>query len=153
MKNNPVLFLDIDGVLNHQLYDMSKGEHEYWSIDPNSIGILNNFLAEFPNMEIVISSIWRLHGLDHVNDILIEKGLAKKAIDITPRVNSRGSLRGNEIYLWIKDNRDYDFTKYVIFDDDSDMLLWQANNYFRVDSYCGLTPNICYRASRFLKSI
>ena len=35
-------------------------------------------------------------------------------------------------------------------DDDSDMLLWHRENYFQTDSYTGLTPNITYKAARFL---
>ena len=41
--------------------------------------------------------------------------------------------------------------KYIIFDDDSDMLLWQRENYFRVDPYCGLAENIIHIATIFLK--
>ena len=42
--------------------------------------------------------------------------------------------------------------KYVILDDDSDMLYWQRNSYFQVDSYSGLTPNLCYRVVNYLNN-
>jgi|APSaa5957512622_1039677.scaffolds.fasta_scaffold236168_2 hypothetical protein len=30
------------------------------------------------------------------------------------------------------------------------MMLWQQNNYFRVDRYCGLTPNLIHRCINYL---
>jgi len=43
----------------------------------------------------------------------------------------------------------YDFYKYAIIDDDSDMLLNQEQNFFQTDNYSGLTPNTCYKIKRF----
>ena len=43
----------------------------------------------------------------------------------------------------------YDFYRFAIIDDDSDMLLNQQFNFFQTDNYSGLTPNICYRIKRF----
>jgi hypothetical protein len=75
-------------------------------------------------------------------------------IDSTPILSIKGSdtfrsiPRGVEIQCWIDDNS---FNgRYVIFDDDSDMMLWQTEQYFQVDGYCGLTPNLIYRAERYL---
>jgi hypothetical protein len=43
----------------------------------------------------------------------------------------------------------FDFHKYAIIDDDSDMLLNQRFNFFQTDNYSGLTPNTCYKIKRF----
>jgi len=83
------------------------------------------------------------------------RGGTFEIFDITPYT---GYVRGTEISTWIKDNiipethgcQYYDFKKYVIIDDDSDMLLSQQHHVFHTDGYGGLTPNICYRIKRFL---
>ena len=52
--------------------------------------------------------------------------------------------------MWLREfGNKYSPYNYVIIDDDSDMLLWQANHFFQTDSYSGLTPNICYRIKRY----
>ena len=58
--------------------------------------------------------------------------------------------RGNEIDIWLKNSERYKDTDYVIFDDDSDMLLWQQKHFFKTDNYSGLTPTTCYKAKRYL---
>ena len=73
-----------------------------------------------------------------------------------PNVKYRTSVpRGCEINAWLELNKNLfddnmSEASHVIFDDDSDMLYRQRENYFRVDSHCGLTPNIVYRATLFL---
>jgi hypothetical protein len=159
------IFLDIDGVLNSQLYlvsTRSEGAVRSFNddIDPVAVGFLNG-LCRDTNAKVVISSTWRLNRtLEEMSDILVSRGFAGELVGMTPdmRKGKYGDciLRGNEILAWIKENRlligadYYDYKHYVIFDDDSDMLLWQNENYFRVDPYVGLTPNVCYRAKRFL---
>ena len=63
--------------------------------------------------------------------------------------------RGNEIHQWIDDNREsvgpyYQFTEYVILDDDSDMLYWQRNNFLLVDRFVGLTNGTVFQAKKIL---
>ena len=41
------------------------------------------------------------------------------------------------------------YNNYAIIDDDSDMLLWQKDNFFQTDSYSGLTPTTCYKIKNF----
>ncbi len=65
------------------------------------------------------------------------------------------TLRGNEILQWIKDNEEivgpyYDFKKYVILDDDSDMLLWQKDNYINCDHWVGMTEKTVFKAKKIL---
>jgi len=46
-----------------------------------------------------------------------------------------------------------DFNKYIILDDDSDMLYWQRNNFICIDGGPGLTENVAYKAIRMLNSM
>lgn len=161
-----IIFLDIDGVLNSQLYytkrkrdkDQSKEDYHLQNIDPKPIEFLNSLIAE-TGAKVVISSTWRMgNTLEYMQQLLTKRGLIGEIIDFTPVLHHEGSLRGNEIYAWIQKNSEMlcgsnvgaDFKEYVIFDDDSDMLYWQRNNYIKVDAYCGLTPNQCYQAKYIL---
>ena len=46
-------------------------------------------------------------------------------------------VRGNEIRYWLKDNK-YEDSNYLILDDDSDMLLWQKDNFVHINNNYGL---------------
>ena len=152
-----IIFLDIDGVLNCQLYYSSNafdksGEYPYNQIDKVRVGWLNE-LCEDVNAKVVISSTWRSEGLERCREILQKCGATFDIISTTPFTKER--VRGVEIKKWLEDNDEllgcnyYDFYTYAIIDDDSDMLLNQQFNFFHVDNYSGLTPNTCYKIKRF----
>lgn len=154
-QNKPIVFLDIDGVLNHRLYfkhadrrNGTTGDRHLSQLSEDSIEILN----EIYDWNFVLSSTWRKHlTVDKCQSFLEQKGFKGKLLDATP-ILDYPCLRGNEILKWMKDNiiNSSNFSNYVIFDDDSDMLYWQRNNFFLIDGYCGITPNVIYRAKRFL---
>lgn len=131
-----VLFLDIDGVINTQrsvsnprvqpegftanLYGVSK-------LDPICVARLNKLL-EITQASVVISSSWRLL-FDDVKDLakyLTSEGVVANIIDKTPRWAKSyipGQMkygRGLEIQEWLDEHPEV--TKFVILDDDSDML-------------------------------
>lgn len=185
-----VIFLDIDGVLNSQLYyetpehedliakansaladcnskttnhetcDKTKCQQpcvrtskdwEGHDIDPRTLKLLND-LIDKTSAKIVVTSTWRgSHTRPELQSILKSRGFKHELFGYTPRCNV-DCLRGNEILKWIKDNEKtigknyHEFRSYVIFDDDSDMLYWQKDNFILVDSYVGLTPRNCWRA-------
>lgn len=153
-----IIFLDIDGVLNCQIYYQSsafnkKDEHPYNQICRDRIKWLN-ILCKDTDAKVVISSTWRHSGLDYCKDVLTKCGADFDIIGITPSDNSR--IRGVEIHQWLKENifiltgkHKSDFKTYAIIDDDSDMLLEQQHNFFHTDNFSGLTPNVCYRITRF----
>lgn len=156
-----VIFLDIDGVLNHRLF-YESGQHKnleypYCDIDPTRVEFLNN-IVEHTHADVVCSSTWRkMYSPAEIEDILVACGYRYQILDNTPILSFKsysGTVpRGCEIQAWIDKNISGNISvnlKYVILDDDSDMLLWQRENYFHVDSYCGLTPNIVYRVEKFL---
>jgi hypothetical protein len=150
--NERIIFLDIDGVMNCQVfYDRvgHQGEERLRNICGQRIEWLNDLCA-CVKADVVISSTWRLgKTVDELKELLREAGATFNVVDKTPVLNGKWALRGNEILLWIQASRDDDFKDYVIIDDDSDMLLWQQRHFFQVDSYSGLTPNTCYRIKKF----
>lgn len=155
-----IIFLDIDGVLNCELFykhrtvkSSSIIEYPDNQICKERVSWLNE-LCESTGAKVVLSSTWRHSGLNYCREVLQRNGATFEIIDITPDLRGDCSVRGNEIYKWIQDNEKivgkyWDYKDYVIIDDDSDMLLWQREHFFQTDSYSGLTPNICYRIRRF----
>ena len=158
-----IIFLDIDGVLNHEAFYKERFEkryeegaiaHPYSEIDPKCVERLNNLCQE-TGAKVVISSTWRHSGLDYCKDVLEFHGFNGEIIDITPTCRCGMCKRGNEIHQWIDDNREsvgpyYQFTEYVILDDDSDMLYWQRNNFLLVDRFVGLTNGTVFQAKKIL---
>lgn len=158
------IFLDIDGVLNSELYyrkvpqnkrGQKVDEVSFWAedIDPESIEMLNT-LIEKTAAKVIVSSTWRNKGVELLQNILAHKGFKYQLFDITP-YGGPGTLRGNEILMWIKSHKElcgynHDFNRYVILDDDSDMLYWQKDNFLLVDGYVGITPRIVYKAIKIL---
>jgi hypothetical protein len=159
----PIIFLDFDGVLNSDLFYKElkslgfKRESVEDDLDSQSISFLNTLIKE-TNAKVVVTSVWRLNRtVQQLQTLLEKKGFVGEVIGKTDSMSAAGCLRGNEIFEWIKNNINKlgadnysDYDRYVIFDDDSDMLYWQRNNFLIVDSYCGLTPNRCYKARKIL---
>lgn len=134
--------------------DITRMEYYSSQLCKNRIAMLNELCLE-TNSVIVISSSWRNNKtVDELQLILNNSGATFKIIDKTPFT---GYERGTEISKWLYDNINkeehgclyFDFYRYAIIDDDSDMLLNQANHFFQTDNYSGLTPNTCYRIKRF----
>lgn len=163
-----IIFLDIDGVLNHELFYRDRHEkikaktwdvkHPQSEFDPSSVLFLNDLIKD-TGAKVVISSTWRM-GRDtkELRELMASVGFVGEIIDKTPIMRQSGVVRGNEIHKWIMDHTDsigcatHEYRHYVILDDDSDMLYWQRNNFLLVDRHIGLTPNVCYRAKRILNS-
>ncbi len=132
------LFLDIDGVLNHEEWyrnriTMYKDKFTYWwqeCFDPECIKRLNNIL-EKTGARLVVSSSWRFdedlkkyfNTVGITTDFLITPSLTKE--------DENGVLtwpdRGDEIAEFLKS---HPCTHYVILDDDFDFNEDQLNNHF-----------------------
>jgi hypothetical protein len=130
-------------------------DHHFWEICPKTIGNLNELIFN-TGAEVIVSSTWRLgRTADDIQKILDKRGFEGNIIDVTPRLSFNGVggsvPRGSEIDQWLRNNNfGWPFNRYVILDDDSDMLLNQRENFFWCDPYSGLTPNIAYKATHFL---
>lgn len=164
-----IIFLDVDGVLNCQLFyterhkkrkgkfpkRQSKMAYYKDNICSERLSWLNG-LCEEVKAKVVISSSWR-HGktVKELRAIFKYVGATFEIIDKTPNTNCE---RGTEISKWLSENiqpenagcHSFDFHRYAIIDDDSDMLWNQRFNFFQTDNYSGLTPNTCYKIKRFM---
>ena len=167
-----IIFIDIDGTVNSdQWYEKTRGRSG--NIDPEAIALLNQ-LEEF-GVEVVISSSW---GEDAIKP-LQEVGLKLPIIGCTEHLHFYQDwlCRGNEIEKWLIENMytnksgmgtkygidgngtpyyrkhyhegDIDY-EYVIFDDDTDMLLGQAPNFIRVNDATGVTQEDIDKAKKIL---
>lgn len=61
-KQETVIFLDIDGVLQHDAYRrfcLRKDWNYNWRLDPNCLLLLKEIQEKHPEVQVVISSSWR----------------------------------------------------------------------------------------------
>jgi len=120
-----IIFLDIDGVLNcaewaQKEYDKGNIHALQENFDTAAIVHLNTIIEQ-SGAKVVISSSWRLmYSLAHIETLLIKHGFKGVILGITPPRQSLTSRRGNEIQAWLASVPQV--TKFVILDDDSDML-------------------------------
>jgi len=184
-KPKNLIFLDVDGVLNCQIFFEQRFEKlkrfdgiplykvvkkqlrklvkkkeisrmEYYRSQMCSVrmGWLND-LCESTDSAVVLSASMRGgKSIEDLQKIFNSCGGTFTIIDKTGHSEDR--IRGAEIHRWLQDNcmkwfgvNYYDFHRYAIIDDDSDMLLGQQHNFFHTDNYSGLTPNTCYKIKRF----
>lgn len=136
-----ILFLDIDGVVNHS-ETFHKYPNAHYPIDQYCAFLVGKIQLE-TGCEVVLSSSWRHlpEGVEHVKKHVVP------ILDITKSCCT--GIRGVEIYKWINDNisheikRDREQFRYAILDDDSDMLLWQKDHFFQTSfKKGGLTDEI-----------
>lgn len=145
------LFLDIDGVLNHDEWFESDGyrkNHANWQIsmfDPECVARVNRIL-EATGARLVVSSSWR--SMTDLKEIFEGVGLPTD-FDITPHADMIYSIeeyaydspvfwRGNEIKYYL-DRHPAD--NYVILDDDGDMLPHQMEHFIQT---CGDKIHMAY---------
>lgn len=153
-QTKPIVFLDFDGIINSADYAINRKDKKKHShadqIDERAV----EFLNEIADWNFVLSSTWRrFMSLKDINELLQQKGFKGQILDKTPCLD-HPNLRGNEIYSWVHSHimNASDFDNYVIFDDDSDVLYWQKDNFIIVDGYFGIGPNHIYRAKRLLSN-
>lgn len=144
MRDKPILFLDIDGVLNSTSWAIRTEQRGVWGIDPDTIPHLQRIVDE-TGCEIVISSTWRItHRLPDIRGALIKAGMRHPVpiVDKTPVLHSRepsgiyvAKIRGDEVQAWI-DAIGFE-ESYVCLDDDADFHPGQP--LVRTSNYEGLT--------------
>jgi hypothetical protein len=107
--------------------------YPYSEFNPESCRILNKIIDE-TDAKIVLSSSWRLDGINRMNSLFKYFGLPR-IYDITPSLSNKfGSLcRGKEIDAWL--NEHPEVTKYVILDDDTDMEEHQLPLFIKRNPY------------------
>ena len=149
-----IIFLDIDGVLcviPNSFDEFGANFHKRFEDNLRHI-------IEQTNAKIVISSTWRLAGLDVIKEMWKKRNLAGEVIDVTP-LGNMDDIRGNEVQTWLDRNN---VENYVIIDDDTDFLESQMNNFVRtsengdhedcVDIGYGLTKKCAEKAIKILNN-
>jgi len=102
---SPVLFLDIDGVLNSEAWfarqrgrGLSIISNRAEMIDPGAVVQLNRVVGA-TGARVVLSSSWRLHAeLSQVQGWLEQAGFRGQLAGATPRL---GGGRGREVSRWL----------------------------------------------------
>lgn len=149
------LFLDIDGVLNHDEWFSSpeyKNNQANWQVsmfDPTCVERVNRILQE-TGAELVVSSSWR--DMADLPEIFAEVGLPTNFY-VTPHSDIIFRLdphdiwnddirywRGSEIKYWL-DHNDPN-ANYVILDDDPDMLEEQKYHFIQTCNDKLVTPKL-----------
>ncbi|MBQ5944502.1 MAG: hypothetical protein IJL61_07305 [Bacteroidales bacterium] len=155
-----VIFLDFDGVLNTEGYQAAlhaageKGHDRYGPLfDPDAVENLSKILDAVPEALIVISSSWKLEGLERIREMWKFRRMPGHVHDITqdylsdPYVDLEAADdyrilvgRGNEIRRWIAQNASRG-CKYVILDDLPDFLPEQSCHLVITNPYTGITSD------------
>lgn len=124
-----VLFLDFDGVLNNY---KERNFGEKFSV--SSCRNLNSLMKKVPDLKIVISSAWRMHGVEYCKSILESNGVNSDAV--IDRTGNEDGPRGYQIKCWL--DRNPKVTNFVILDDESDMGELM-NKLVKTNGFVGLT--------------
>ena len=129
------IFLDFDGVIN-----TPKGK-----FDKNAVTNLRRLL-ERTDAKVVISSTWRLQGMEYIQQLWQEYQLPGEVIDLTPSCNSTNfsnvdgqeewqglhGCKGLEIAEWLRLNAKEPY-QYIILDDEEDFLFSQREHLVKVE--------------------
>jgi len=158
----PVIFLDIDGVLN-SIEFAKRTEFTGWPdghIDHEAVKHLNRLITE-TNAKIVISSSWRkMVDPEELAGVLARAGCIGEIIGETPDFWHMESwerpipaardgrfVRGDEIQAWLDAHPEVEV--FVIFDDDSDMA-HLVDQFIKTSSETGLLAEHVERAIAML---
>lgn len=155
-----LIFLDIDGVLNNeQWYSSGKAQIAYLLTGENDIKAYNfdpdnwkwiEKLIQDTDAKIVLSSSWRSFSLEKTIEDFTGTAfelLVKYMVGVTPYSFERH--RGKEIQHYL-DNCTEQIESYVIFDDDTDMLENQRDNFVHTDFFNGVTEKDYIKAKEIL---
>jgi len=146
--NERIIFLDIDGVLNSTRSCLAFGgfghlrpniTEDSAKLDPIALKLMR-MLVEETNAKVVISSSWRINA----NSVSDFDFLQMPIIGMTPY---RGDCRGDEIQKWLDKNPT---ERYVIIDDDRDMLESQMDNFVKCDFKYGFSEEQFFKAYKIL---
>lgn len=155
--NIPVIFLDIDGVMNSVqqavAYTRTQEYDPYRDVCcPMAMSNLMRILEEVEDCHIIISSTWRGGtSISCLRRIFVEwgfpKNYARRIVAKTPHIFRKGTykdvLRGTEIEWFRKKFR---VNRYVIIDDNSDMRANQKKRFVQTRGCHGLQWNDAQRA-------
>lgn len=144
MKVTKVIFLDIDGVLNTPS-DL-KNAHTLLFIDSTKVERLNRIISA-TDARLVLSSTWR--RFDYCVEYLKQhmELVGQTPVGVKEQWSGNYTRRGKEIQAWLDT---FPIKKYIILDDDGDMLEHQLPFFIQTDTYVGLTDDHVDRAIEIL---
>ena len=88
-----------------------------------------------------------MNGLEELRKMWLDRNLPGEIISITP-VDTQIRIRGHEIKQWLDKNS---VDKYIIIDDDKDMLEEQLSNFINVHPQYGITFKDAENAVKLLE--
>ena len=141
----PLIFLDIDGVLNtiHSLALFKPVEFH-----PPCVAYLNQ-LINLSGAEIVVSSTWRLgQTVESMQAILSTNGVVGRVVGVTPDCN--GAERWVEVQEYLEQLPDCH--PFVILDDNVDFIGRYRDRLVHTSFAEGLTASDVLKALAILKS-
>jgi len=150
VSERPILFLDVDGVLNSNEH---KTRGDVWGMSGYHISQLARVLRA-TGCQIVVSSSWRRGGIGPGSDFyeqLIEHAfggaILREVIDSTPlgeKLWTDGAYnRGWEIAHWLGEHPGV--TCFAIVDDDEDAGSYAPERFVQTTMRSGLTPALADR--------
>jgi hypothetical protein len=145
---SPIIFLDIDGVLNNMPWMEENG---FGTLDPSNVQMLVR-LVELTNADLIISSDWRrYHSYEVLCRRLLDAGLPDRFCGTTPCLEAEDDWdivpRGLEIDAWLKTNRWSG--SFLILDDLPDMEPHQ-DRLIQTNDECGLVETDVEKALAML---
>jgi len=147
----PVIFLDIDGVLNTLEQNRHPGGREVFS--PEAVAALRSIL-ERTGAQIVIASSWREGVADRIPDTFECNGLGvylEKILGYTPVLPeaSPETRRADEIDAWLHGNPAYR-NRFLVVDDDPCVGTAFPRHHILTQESTGLTRSHVERAVAIL---
>ncbi len=163
-----IIFLDIDGVIST--------EKSHYALDKDACNLLGKII-DATDAKIVISSSWRKNTVEATKEYLttishfvpFQFPYADRIVGVTIRAYAYvmqgvhlAIPRGVEIKQWIdthihsENGKNWNYKEigddfnYVILDDDSDMLLEQAEHFIQTDTINGISEKDVERAIKIL---
>ncbi len=145
-----IIFLDIDGVMNSELYYKSVNtKKKNWSrFDPKAVEMITRLVEEF-NARIVISSLWRFAMKKELAQELKVSGLIKFLHKDWQTPILQPGHRGKEIKMWLDQHPD--ILEYLILDDDSDILEEHLARFVKTEIHDGIQEEHYYMAREILE--
>lgn len=169
------IFLDFDGVLNTMEYQTAlqwKGEpgyDEYGTLfDPYTVECLKHIIDR-TSARLVISSSWRLDGIDKMREMWAARNMPGEVFGVTPALDNiyfksldgghdtfsviPYGTRGLEISEWLRTHpqkQGITYT-YVIIDDGDDFLQTQSNHIVITEPETGITKEVADKVIQILR--
>jgi Swiss Army Knife RNA repair-like protein len=132
----PIIFLDIDGVLNRTRFFNST---KPWTVDTALLDNLKQLISQ-TNAQVVLASTWR----HEAGGITVARRLGVPFEDILPDL--RPKSRGDEVRQWLSTHSNEG--RFIVIDDDDDG--YESLPLFQPNPRKGLTPEIARAAAAYL---